>query len=73
MKELRARLRKRHDRDIQRAVERLIMEEGEMSDLVREGVRMILRDRGVMEYEGAEPTRGNTRQLTIFVDTQAGK
>lgn len=46
---IRARLRKRHDRDIQRAVSRLELEEGELSDLVREGFRMVLIELGVME------------------------
>lgn len=48
--ELRARLRKRHDRDIRNAVDRLHLEDDEvMSDLVREGFRKVLRERGVME------------------------
>ena len=46
---IRARLRKRRDRDIQRAVSLLELEEGELSDLVREGFRMALRERGAME------------------------
>ena len=49
VQELRARLRKRHDRDIKDAVGRLHLEEGEMSDLVREGFRKVLQERGVME------------------------
>lgn len=49
--ELRARLRKRLDRDIRIAVDRLHLDENEevMSDLVREGVRKELRHRGVLE------------------------
>ncbi len=53
---IRARLRKRHDRDIQRAVSRLELEEGELSDLVREGFRKVLAELGVLE--NPEFTRG---------------
>lgn len=45
---IRARLRKRRDRDIRRAVSHLELEEGELSDLVREGFRKVLKERGVM-------------------------
>ena len=38
---LRARLRKR-DKDIQMAVDKLQLEEGEISDMVRDGFRMML-------------------------------
>ena len=48
--ELRARLRKRGDRDIRLAIKRLHLDDDEvMSDLVREGVRKELRYRGVLE------------------------
>ena len=47
--EIKARLRKRHDRDIRNAMDRLDLEEGELSDLVREGFRKVLVERGVME------------------------
>lgn len=48
--EIKARLRKRHDRDIRIAIKRLHLDDDEvMSDLVREGVRKELRYRGVLE------------------------
>jgi hypothetical protein len=47
--EIKARLRKRHDRDIKDAIRRLNPEEGEMSDIVREGARIVLSRLGVME------------------------
>lgn len=51
MIEIKARLRKRRDRDIRNAIDRLHLDETEevMSDLVREGVRKELRHRGVLE------------------------
>lgn len=48
--EIKARLRKRLDRDIRNAMDRLHLGDDEiMSDLVREGFRKELRERGVME------------------------
>jgi hypothetical protein len=47
--EIKARLRKRHDRDIKDAIRRLNPEEGEMSDIVREGARIVLSRLGVMQ------------------------
>lgn len=44
---LRARLRKR-DKDIQRAVSNLNLEEGEMADMIRDGFRKMLAERGVL-------------------------
>ena len=44
---LRARLRKR-DKDIQQAVERLNLEEGELADMLRDGLRLILSQRGAL-------------------------
>ncbi|TGE35843.1 hypothetical protein E4K67_22240 [Desulfosporosinus fructosivorans] len=44
---LRARLRKR-DKDIQQAVKRLNLEEGEMADMLRDGFRMKLTEIGAM-------------------------
>jgi len=46
---LRAKLRKWEDRDIDRVVRCLNLQQGEMSYLVRRGFRMALRERGVME------------------------
>jgi hypothetical protein len=43
---LRAKLRQRHDRDIELAVEGMNLEKGEMSDLVRDGVRLRLIELG---------------------------
>lgn len=50
IQDLRARLRKRHDRDIQQTITKLqqnnALEEGELSDMVREGFRWVLLQRG---------------------------
>lgn len=43
---LRAKLRKFHDRDIEKALSKHKLEQGEMSDLVRRGFRMALKERG---------------------------
>lgn len=45
---LRARLGRR-DKDIRRAIKRLDLEDVVLSDLVRDGFRMILKELGVME------------------------
>lgn len=45
---LRAQLRKWHDRDIDKAVRSLHLEQGELSSLVRRGFRMVLVERGVL-------------------------
>ncbi len=44
---LRARLRKR-DKDIQQAISNLNLEEGEMADMIRDGVRMKLAEMGAL-------------------------
>ncbi len=49
IKDLHARLRKRKDRDIKQAIKRLNMEEIELSDLVRDGLRIKLTELGVLE------------------------
>jgi hypothetical protein len=49
--EVKARIRNRHDKDIRLGISRLNLEEGEMSDIVREGVRRVLVERGVMQTE----------------------
>jgi hypothetical protein len=46
---LRAKLRKWQDSDIEGAVKRLQLQQGEMSFLVRRGFRMALVERGVLE------------------------
>ncbi|MDQ7094249.1 hypothetical protein REC12_11675 [Desulfosporosinus sp. PR] len=46
---LRAKLRKWQDRDIENALMRLKLEQGERSYLVRRGVRLALKERGVLE------------------------
>lgn len=46
--QIKARLRKK-DSDIKDAIRRLNPEEGEMSDIVREGARIVLSRLGVME------------------------
>ena len=48
---LRARLRKR-DKDIRRAVSKLKLEEGEMADMVRDGFRKVLKEKGVIPDDG---------------------
>jgi len=52
---LKARLRKR-DKDIQQAVQHLNLEEGEMADIVRDGVRLKLVEMGVMGTRDRSPT-----------------
>lgn len=53
IQDLRARLRKRHDRDIQKAVGQLrrdnLIEDGELSDWVRDGFRKVLIEKGFLE------------------------
>ncbi|HBV85737.1 MAG TPA: hypothetical protein DEF42_03560 [Desulfosporosinus sp.] len=44
---LKARIRKR-DKDIRQAVEHLKLEEGEMADMIRDGLRKVLVERGVL-------------------------
>jgi hypothetical protein len=44
---LRARLRQR-DKDLRQSIEQLNMEEGELADMVRDGVRLILTQRGIL-------------------------
>jgi len=48
---LKARLRKR-DKDIQQAVRRLNLEEGEMADMVRDGFRRMLTEMGALGTKG---------------------
>jgi len=57
---LRARIRKR-DKDIRQAVECLKLEEGEMADMVRDGIRRILIERGVMKTHEREIRSSKTR------------
>jgi hypothetical protein len=48
---LRARLRLRQDRDIRQGLERLgPLEQGELSDLIRDGFRLILKMKGVLPF-----------------------
>jgi Arc/MetJ-type ribon-helix-helix transcriptional regulator len=52
--EIKARLT-RHDKDIIEGLRRLNLKEGELvSDIVREGVRKVLRERGAIEEEKGE-------------------
>ena len=53
---LRARLRKR-DKDIQQAVKRLNLEEGEMADMVRDGFRRMLTEMGALGTKGISRPR----------------
>lgn len=49
LEDLRARLRKRQDRDIRQGLKRLgLLEQGELSDLIRDGVRKVLVEKGVL-------------------------
>lgn len=49
LEDLRARLRKREDQDIRRGLKRLgQLEQGQLSDLIRNGVRQELIKRGVI-------------------------
>lgn len=41
--EIKAKLRQRHDRDIEKAIQKMNLEKGELSDLVREGFRLVLK------------------------------
>ena len=59
---LRAKLRQRHDRDIEQAVERLDLEKGELSDMVRDGFRKMLIERGVLIGKTTERYRGGQGQ-----------
>lgn len=59
---LRAKLRQRHDRDIAQAVELLDLEKGELSDMVRDGFRKILIERGVLIGKPTERYRGGQGQ-----------
>ena len=53
LEDLRARLRKRQDRDIRQAFRRLgQLEQGELSDLIRNGVRQELIKKGVLPNDG---------------------
>lgn len=47
MEVLVARLRKRHDNDIKRTLSLLKLESGELSELIRKGVRMAIAERTV--------------------------
>lgn len=58
IQDLHARIRRRVDRDIQQAVRKLrlnnLIEEGELSDWVRDGFRLKLIERGVLENTDSE-------------------
>jgi len=41
--EIKAKLRQRHDRDIEKAIKEMNLEKGELSDLVRDGFRLIIK------------------------------
>jgi len=58
---LRARLRRR-DKDIQQAVKRLNLEEGEMADMVRDGFRRMLTEMGALRVS-VEPITPDAAQL----------
>jgi len=54
---LRARLRKR-DKDIRQAIMCLSLEEGELADMIRDGLRKVLIERGLMN-EATKCNRGS--------------
>ena len=54
---LRARLRKR-DKDIRQAIMCLSFEEGELADMIRDGLRKVLIERGLMD-EATKRNRGS--------------
>jgi len=55
---LRARIRKR-DKDIKQAIAFLNLEEGELADMIRDGLRKILIERGVLVGNKAKRNRGS--------------
>ena len=59
---LRARLRKR-DKDIQQAVKRLNLEEGELADMVRDGLRLRLNEIGAMRPPTPAITPNDARSI----------
>ena len=59
---LRARLRKR-DKDIQQAVKRLTLEEGEMADMVRDGFRKVLEEKGLLGKSSESLTPDDARRI----------
>lgn len=71
MDALRARLRPR-DKDIKQAIELLDLEQGELSDLIRDGMRLKLAEKGVLG-NATESHRRDSGQLALFVDTPEGQ
>lgn len=65
MEDLRARLRKRKDRDIRQALKCMgQLEQGELSDLIRDGVRHELIKRGVLPADGrTDAAKSNTQSI----------
>jgi len=59
---LKARLRKR-DKDIQQAIKRLNLEEGEMADMLRDGFRMKLTEMGALGKPPAPITPADARLI----------
>ena len=59
---LRARLRRR-DKDIQQAVKRLNLEEGELADMVRDGFRRMLVEMGALRKPPAPITPADARLI----------
>jgi len=71
---LRARLRKR-DKDIQQAVQRLQLEEGEMADMLRDGFRMKLTEIGAMRPSTPPITPDDARLVAreLMANLKAGR
>lgn len=59
---LRARLRKR-DKDIQQAVSNLKLEEGEMADMIRDGFRRMLAEKGLIPSLSRSDAQTIAREL----------
>lgn len=59
---LRARIRKR-DKDIRLAISSLNLEEGEMADMIRDGFRMKLAEKGLMPVISKTDARTIAREL----------
>ena len=59
---LRARLRKR-DKDIQQAINNLKLDEGQLADMVRDGFRKVLEEKGLLGKSSESLTPDNARRI----------
>lgn len=70
---LQARLRRRLDRDIRQGLKRLEreqggLEQGDISDLVRDGVRKVLVEKGMLPNDDQNSKRAQTEHQSISSD-----